>query len=36
VSLERLIATSEWLAGRLGHPVPGLLSRSGPFPGGPP
>jgi hydroxymethylglutaryl-CoA lyase len=35
-SLERLIATSEWLAGRLGHPVPGLLSRSGPFPGGRP
>jgi hydroxymethylglutaryl-CoA lyase len=32
-SLERLIATSEWLAGRLGHPVHGLLSRSGPFPG---
>lgn len=35
-SLERLIATSDWLAGRLGHPVPALLPRSGPFPGGRP
>ena len=33
-SLEGLIATAEWLADRLGHPVPGLLSRAGPFPRG--
>lgn len=31
-SLEGLIATAEWLAERLGHGVPGLLSRAGPFP----
>ncbi len=33
-SIDRLIATAEWLADRLGHPVPGLLSKAGPFPGG--
>jgi hydroxymethylglutaryl-CoA lyase len=32
VSLEKLLATSLWLEGVLGHPVPGQLGRSGPFP----
>jgi hydroxymethylglutaryl-CoA lyase len=32
VSLERLIAHARWLGEQLGHQVPGLLSRAGPFP----
>ncbi len=32
VSLERLVAASHWLEGVVGHPVPGQLGRSGPFP----
>jgi hydroxymethylglutaryl-CoA lyase len=33
LSLVDLIVTSRWLAGELGHPLPGMLSRAGPFPG---
>ncbi len=32
VSLDRLIDTSRWLQGALGRPVPGMLSKAGPFP----
>ena len=32
VSLDKLLATSRWLEGVVGHPVPGQLGRSGPFP----
>jgi hydroxymethylglutaryl-CoA lyase len=32
VSLERLLAASRWLAEALGHPLPGQVVRSGPFP----
>ena len=32
LDLARLIAAAQWLGGRLGRPVPGLLSRAGPFP----
>jgi hydroxymethylglutaryl-CoA lyase len=32
VRLERLIETSRWLEPHLGHPVPALLTRAGPFP----
>ena len=32
VSLETLLPTSRWLEGVVGHPVPGQLGRSGPFP----
>lgn len=32
LSLADLIATSRWLAGELGHPLPGMLSRAGLFP----
>jgi hydroxymethylglutaryl-CoA lyase len=32
VSLQRLLAASRWLEGEVGHPVPGQLGRSGPFP----
>jgi hydroxymethylglutaryl-CoA lyase len=32
VSLERLVAASHWLEKVVGHPVPGQLGRSGPFP----
>ena len=34
MSLDRLIDTSRWLSGELGHPLPAMLSRAGPFPGG--
>jgi hydroxymethylglutaryl-CoA lyase len=32
VSLDALIETARWLQERLGHPVPGLLMKAGPFP----
>ena len=32
VSLEHLVAASHWLEEVVGHPVPGQLARSGPFP----
>ena len=32
VSLDQLLTTSRWLEGVVGHPVPGQLGRSGPFP----
>jgi isopropylmalate/homocitrate/citramalate synthase len=32
VDLDRLIATSQWLAGRLGKELPGMLARAGDFP----
>ena len=32
VRVEGLLEASRWLAGRLGHPLPGQLVRSGPFP----
>jgi hydroxymethylglutaryl-CoA lyase len=32
IDLAQLLATSHWLEGVLGHPVPGQLGRSGPFP----
>jgi len=32
VRLEGLLATARWLAGVLGHPLPGQVVRSGPFP----
>jgi len=32
VDLDALIATSEWMAGRLGRPLEGLLYRAGRFP----
>jgi isopropylmalate/homocitrate/citramalate synthase len=32
VDLDGLIATSEWLAARLGRELPGLVYRAGPFP----
>ena len=34
MSLDRLIDTSRWLSSELGHPLPAMLSRAGPFPGG--
>ena len=33
MSLDALIDTSHWLKGELGHPLPAMLSRAGPFPG---
>jgi hydroxymethylglutaryl-CoA lyase len=33
VRLEGLLEASRWLADTLGHPLPGQLVRSGPFPG---
>ncbi len=32
VSLERLLAASGWLESELGHPVPSLVAKAGPFP----
>jgi hydroxymethylglutaryl-CoA lyase len=32
VNLDKVLATSRWLEGVVGHPVPGQLGRSGPFP----
>ncbi len=32
VRLEGLLEASRWLEGALGHPLPGQLTRSGPFP----
>ena len=32
VRLEGLLEASRWLADALGHPLPGQLARSGPFP----
>jgi len=32
VSLTALIETARWLQEQLGHPVPGMLMKSGPFP----
>ncbi len=32
VDLERLAEASRWLEARLGHPVPGLYAKAGPFP----
>lgn len=34
VSLDRLIDTSRWLQRELGRPVPGMLTKAGPFPTG--
>jgi hydroxymethylglutaryl-CoA lyase len=33
VRVDRLLEASRWLADTLGHPLPGQLVRSGPFPG---
>jgi isopropylmalate/homocitrate/citramalate synthase len=33
VDLDALIAVAEWLAGVLGHELPGLVHRAGSFPG---
>ena len=35
ISLESLIDAARWLEESLGHPVPGLLSKAGAFPGPP-
>ena len=35
VRLDKLLPTSRWLEGVVGHPVPGQLGRSGPFPPAP-
>lgn len=32
VDLDRTIRTAEWLSDVLGHPLPGMLCRAGPFP----
>ncbi len=32
IGLDKLLDTAHWLEGVLGHPVPGQLGRSGPFP----
>jgi hydroxymethylglutaryl-CoA lyase len=32
LKLERLIATAQWLTGKMGRPLPGLVSRAGDFP----
>lgn len=32
MSLAEVISNSRWLAGELGHPLPAMLSRAGPFP----
>lgn len=32
LSLDKLIENTSWLAERLEHPVPGMLSKAGPFP----
>ena len=32
IDLDALIATSRWLSERLGHPVPGSVTRAGGFP----
>jgi isopropylmalate/homocitrate/citramalate synthase len=32
IDLDQLIACARWLAGRLGHPVPGAVARAGGFP----
>ncbi len=35
VSLTALIDTARWLQEQLGHPIPGMLMKAGPFPRGP-
>lgn len=35
VRLDALIETARWLSGRMGRPLPGLVSRAGPFPSAP-
>ncbi len=32
IDLEKMVATAHWLEGVLGHDVPSLLSKAGPFP----
>ena len=32
IDLDRLAAAARWLESRLGHPVPGLYAKAGPFP----
>ena len=35
VDLAALIETSRWIEGRLGHTIPAMVSKAGPFPSGP-
>lgn len=32
LALDQLIDAARWLAGAIGHPLPGMLSKAGPFP----
>jgi hydroxymethylglutaryl-CoA lyase len=35
VDLDQMIAAARWIEQQIGHPVPGLLVKAGPFPGVP-
>ncbi len=35
VDLDRAIETARWIEGQVGHTVPGMLIKAGPFPGAP-
>jgi hydroxymethylglutaryl-CoA lyase len=34
IELESAIATARWVELQIGHQVPGMLVKAGPFPGG--